>query len=106
MHIAIHIKPTFCVIHKRIDGSSYTITPHPGSPGDYIGVVNELLTFNVGEVSKTHTIRINDDMLCEDNPNEHFFSDIAYVSGERPITVVPSRARVIIDDSMEPDCRK
>ena len=106
MHIAMHKKPMFCVKHKRIDGSSYTITPHPGSPGDYDAVVNGLLTFNVGEVSKTHRIFINQDFLCENDPNEDFFSIIELESGIQPIIVRPSRAQVIIDDSMEPDCGK
>ena len=46
---------------------------------------------------------MNDD-ICEIYPIEDFFSNLAYVSGEQPINVDPTRARVIIKDTAEPEC--
>ena len=48
-----------------------------------------------------HTITINQDENCENNPNEDFFSNLALASGMQPITVIRERARVIIDDNMD-----
>ena len=53
-----------------------------------------------------HTITINQDENCENNPNEDFFSNLALASGMQPIMVIRERARVIIDDNMEPECSK
>ena len=45
------------------------------------------------------------DNNCEIDPIEDFFSDLAYVSGEQPINIDPTRARhVIINDNAEPEC--
>ena len=79
---------------------------HPVSPGDYIGVVNELLQFNVGDVRVRHNITINQDAVCENDPNEFFFSNLALVSGAQPINLIRPRAEVIINDDLEPECRK
>ena len=76
------------------------------SPGDYGAVVNEPLVFNMGDVRVTHTIVINQDDECEDDPYEDFFSNLALVSGVQPITVIRPRAQVIINDSLEPECSK
>ena len=51
-----------------------------------------------------HTITINQDENCENNPNEDFFSNLILASGMQPITVIREHARVIIDDNMEPEC--
>ena len=75
------------------------------SPDDYGGVIDQLVQFNTGDTKQTHTITIAQDLLCEDDPNE-FFSNIALVSGTQPIEVIHPQARVIIDDSMEPECGK
>jgi len=37
-------------------------------------------------------------------PNENFYSDLAFVSGIRPIIIDPRSAEVIIDDDAEPEC--
>ena len=52
---------------------------------------------------KTHTIRINQDMTCEDR-NELFYSTISLESGTSQITVIQPQVMVIIDDSMEVEC--
>ena len=73
---------------------------------DYVAVVGEELVFVQGQTRACHTISILQDELCEYPPNEFFFSDLAYVSGLLPITISPSTAQVIIDDSFEPECGK
>ena len=62
------------------------------------------MQFNVGDIFQTHTITINNDMDCEDRPNEEFFSNIAIDSGVQPINVMNTNATVIIDDSGEAEC--
>ena len=49
-------------------------------------------------------INILNDSNCEIDPIEDFFSNLAYVSGEQPINVDSTRARVIIKDTAEPEC--
>ena len=60
--------------------------------------------FSRGDTRVCHTIDILQDDICESDPNEHFFSDLSYVSGEPPITIEPDNAQVVIDDSAEPEC--
>ena len=76
------------------------------SPGDYGGVSDQMIQFNAGDVSRTHTIHIIDDSLCESDPIEFFFSNITLFSGVPPIDVIESQARVIINDTLEPECGK
>ena len=73
--------------------------------GDYVPVAGEIVQFNTGDVTKNHTIIINDDE-CEKDPNENFISNIALDSGIPDITVTVPRARVTIDDTAEPECGK
>ena len=73
--------------------------------GDYVPVAGEIVQFNTGDITRTHTIIINDDIVCENNPNENFFSNIALDSGIPDITVTVPRATVTIDDSGEDECR-
>ena len=68
--------------------------------------MNEELVFNVGDSRVCHTVTITNDSICEIDPNEQFFSDLSYVSGEEPITIDPVRATVIINDTAEPECGK
>ena len=64
------------------------------------------MTFALGEDRVCHTITTTEDILCESHPeNEDFFSDLALVMGF-DVTIIPSTARVIIDDTNEPECRK
>ena len=76
------------------------------SPGDYNAVVNQLLQFNAGDERVTHTITINPDEECENDPYEDFFSNLALVSGVQPINLIRPRAQVIINDDLEPECSK
>ena len=76
------------------------------SPGDYGGVISQLIQFNTGDTNQTHTIIIRQDDLCENDPNEFFFSNITLVNGVQPIDVIRPLATVFIDDSLEPECGK
>ena len=64
------------------------------------------LVFNAGDMNKSHTITILDDSECEINPNERFFSDLVYVSGDMTIDIDPNRAMVEINDDNERECGK
>ena len=55
-------------------------------------------------MTQIHTILLNDDIVCENSPNEIFFSTIALDSGIPSITVTVPRATVIIDDTVEEEC--
>ena len=78
-----------------------------GAPhSDYNSVSGEIVQFNVGDTYQTHTIIINDDIDCEDDSNENFFSVIALNDGVQPINVINPRATVTIDDSEEVECSK
>ena len=78
-----------------------------GAPDmDYDAVNGETVQFAVGDTFQTHTIIINDDNVCENEPNEFFFSDIALGTGVLPILVIQPQANVTIDDAAEPECRK
>ena len=60
----------------------------------------------MGDVRANHTIRINQDQICETDPDEFFFSNIALNSGMQPINVIQENATVTIDDSAELECSK
>ena len=60
--------------------------------GDYVPVAGEIIQFNTGDVTQTHTIIINDNTFCEEDIN--FFSNIALDSGIPEITVTVPRAIV------------
>ena len=62
------------------------------------------LVFNAGDMNQSHTITILDDLECERNPNEQFFSDLVYVSGDMTINIDPNRAMVEINDYNETEC--
>ena len=69
-------------------------------------MAGEIIQFNVGDVTRTHTIIINDDDECEKDPNENFFSNVALNSGIPDITVTVPRATGTINDTSEPECGK
>ena len=71
---------------------------------DYVAVSGEIVQFNVGDTYQIHTIIINNDMDCEERPNEEFFSNIALDGGVQPINVINQQATVTIDDSGEAEC--
>ena len=70
---------------------------------DYRAVINEELVFNYGDTCVCHTLDILQDSTCE-HPFNEFFSDLAYASGVQPITIARPTARVVIDDTAEPEC--
>ena len=72
---------------------------------DYVAVAGEALVFNQNDTRVCHAIDIMDDTICESDPNERFFSDLVFVSGEQPINIAPMTAQVIIDDTAEPECK-
>ena len=76
------------------------------APDDYEAVTSSVIQFNVGDIRVTHTIRINQDHICETDPKEAFFSDIAFNTGMQPINVIRETATITIDDSAEPECSK
>ena len=51
-----------------------------------------------------HTIFIINDDICESTDTEDFFSDLSSANGMLPIIISPETARVVIDDSNEPEC--
>ena len=73
---------------------------------DYVPVSVQIIQFNRGDVTQTHTVTINDDDLCENNPNENFFSNIVLASGIPDIDVTVPRATVTINDDNEIECSK
>ena len=75
------------------------------APDDYGAVTNEIITFTTGQMRATHTIIINQDDICENNPSENFLSNIALDSGQQPIDLI-RRAQVVIRDSAEAECSK
>ena len=62
------------------------------------------LVFNTGDMNQNHTITILDDLECERNPKERFFSDLVYVSGTMPIDIDTNRTMVEINDVNEAEC--
>ena len=73
------------------------------SPEDYGGVTDVRLDFAIGQTRSCHIVNINDDNICENIPNEHFFSNLRLGGGVSRI-VEPPQAQVIIDDTNEPEC--
>ena len=66
----------------------------------------EIIQFNTGDTTKTHTIFIEQDQLCETDPIEFFLSNIVLDSGVEPILVIRPQANITIDDTLEPECGK
>ena len=64
------------------------------SPGDYAGVTGQLLSFNPGDVSRTHTVTIIDDTFLEDD--ETFRSTLSLFSGS-DVTISAPTATVTIE---------
>ena len=62
--------------------------------------------FEAGDVTQTHRMQINDDIECEDEPNEIYVSSIALNSGIPDIFVTVPRVRVTINDTAELECSK
>ena len=66
----------------------------------------QVIQFSAGDITKFHTILINDDIECEKDPNENLFSNIAVRSGIPDISITVPRAHVTIDDTAEHECGK
>ena len=64
----------------------------------------QVIQFNTGHVTQTHTVLISDDDECEMDPNENFFSNIVLETEIPEIFVTVPRATVSIDDSGVADC--
>ena len=88
------------------ESSSYLYLYTAVVDNDYVPVSGQIIQFNRGDVTQTHTITINDDDLCEKDPNENFFSNIALASGIPDIDVTVPRATVTIDVANEVECSK
>ena len=73
---------------------------------DYIPVSGQIIQFNKGDVTQTHTIIINDDDECEGDQNKNLFSNVSLDSGIPDITVTLPQATVTIDDTAELECGK
>ena len=88
------------------ESSSYLYLYTAVVDNDYVPVSGQIIQFNRGDVTQTHTITINDDDLCEKDPNENFFLNIVLASGIPDINVTVPRATVTINDTAEPECGK
>ena len=77
---------------------------HAVANGDYNAISNLQLEFNTGDTEQCYNVTINQDDICENNPNEIFFVNLTYVSGIQPILVAPDVAVVVIVDDDEPEC--
>ena len=76
-----------------------------GANEDYIAVSGETIQFNVGDIMKTHTITIKQDMMCEDNSTEFFYSSLSLDSSEyHQIRLSQAQVSVNINDSEESEC--
>ena len=91
----------FGTLPHGIHSMSYIV-----APDDYEAVASSIIQFNMGDVRIMYTIRINQDQICETDPDEVFFSDIVLNSGLQPIFVIQPTTEIIIDDSAEPECSK
>ena len=83
-----------CSIHHTVAGVDYT------------AAADQPLVFTQGQESACHRVMIIQDDICEIDQIEDFFSNVAYVSGIIPSVINPSRVRVIINDTNEPECGK
>ena len=78
-----------------------------GANEDYTTVSGETIQFNVGDTMKTHTITIKQDMMCEDNSTEFFYSSLSLDSSEyHQIRLSQAQVSVNINDSEESECSK
>ena len=74
-----------------------------GANEDYIAVSGETIQFTM----KTHTITIKQDMMCEDNSTEFFYSSLSLDSSEyHQIRLSQAQVSVNINDSEESECSK
>lgn len=77
------------------------------SPSDYIlSMSNVGLEFVVGQTRVCYFIYIVHDDICENEPNEFFYSNLVVVGGKGPIFVFRSQTEINIDDTSEPECGK
>ena len=86
----------FSLVVSTSDGSAI-------SGVDY-SPVTETIQFDVGDTSKTHSITIIPDNICEED--EFFISVIDSASGVEPINITSPQATIAIDDTEEIECGK
>ena len=67
-------------------------------------MTNEIITFTTGQLRAIQRIIINQDDICENSPNEYFFSNIVLNSGQPPINLIRRHTASIVDDTNEPEC--
>ena len=79
---------------------------HVVAPGDYVPYVDSPLVFQQSDLSVCHRVLINQDDVCEIDPNERFSSRLRYIDGIMPIVIQPALTEVVIDDTNEPECGK
>ena len=77
------------------ESSSYAAA----NDGDYMAVSGEIVQFDEGDVTQTHTIVINNDFECDNNTNKSFFSLITLEGGIPVINVTVSQTTVFIDEA-------
>ena len=71
---------------------------------DYVAFIGERIVFPRGVDRVCHNVPILQDDECEIEQVKDFFSSLEYVSGDQLITIGPTSARIIIDDTNEPEC--
>ena len=64
------------------------------------------IQFNTGDTSKTISITINQDSICEEGSNEYFYSTLSLQSDSDGIILSPARAIITIKDYLEAECSK
>ena len=64
------------------------------------------IQFNTGDTSKTISITINQDSICEEGSIEYFYSTLCLESDSDGIIVSQSRAIITINDTLEEECSK
>jgi hypothetical protein len=68
--------------------------------------INTVLTFVPGGATRQCvTVPINQDEICEDDPNETFSGVLSNTNSDPLLTIAPTTATVTILDDNEPECR-
>ena len=94
----VHITHTMCTYFFHNTSTTCTVA---GS--DYVAFAEEL-AFSHGDTRVCYIMDIIQDDICESDPNESIFFDLAYVRGVQPIVISPATAQVIFDDRRELEC--
>ena len=65
-----------------------------------------VIQFNTGDTSKTISITINQDSICEEASIEYFYSILSLESDSDGIILSMPRATITINDTSEAECSK